>query len=124
MPLYKYECLSCLKQEDRVLPMKERNTKKICKYCGMHCKRIFEAPHIQIGKPANTDTDRDDAFWDNAERLRLKQEKKRLGDEREKLRFGDKKTMRNEEAKIKNYEQTGNQESADNVIKKLEAVKK
>ena len=120
---YLYQCPMCNIMTEKLRPMDERNNLPVCE-CGMIMDRKYEAPYMQIGKPANTDSDRDDKFWDNAERLRLKREAKRKAEQLEKYRYGDKETIKKEENKMKNYMQTDNKHFALEVEKKLDKITK
>lgn len=53
MPRYDYECHKCRTQEERHVPIAERNLQKCA--CGELLVRIFVPPHIEIWKPD---------FWD------------------------------------------------------------
>ncbi len=126
MPIYDYQCEQCNKRTENITSVAKREEPIPCPACGGIARHVIgdRCPAIRMYAPGSVQDDRDDKYWDNAEKLRLQREKKRLGEQKEKERYGDKETVATEEAKIKNYEQTGNQESANNVAKKLEAVKK
>ena len=126
MPIYDYKCVKCGIRTENITSIAKREEPISCPHCGSVARYVIgdRCPAIRMFAPGSTQDNRDDKFWDNAEKIRLKREKVRLGEQKEKLRFGDKVTMANEEAKIKNYNQTGNQASADQVEKGLEEVKK
>ena len=123
MPLYQYECEVCGHKFQQIVSMANCTDRQDCPECEMPAPRENKAPNVQIGQAGST-MNRDDAFWDNAERTHVKKETKAHSEEREKIAFGDKHTMAMAERKIKNYENTGHQESANNEIKKIEEAKK
>jgi putative FmdB family regulatory protein len=47
MPIYTYRCAKCLKIEEVLLPMSERNTPRIC-VCGAREHRVMEIPRPAI----------------------------------------------------------------------------
>ena len=122
MPIYKYRCGICDAFIDMLKVMAKRGELPICPECIKPMPREFEAPFTQIGRAGST-IDRDDKFWKNADNNHHKKRNKRIENHGEKLQYDDKEQLAKEEAKIKNYEQTGNKESANEVIKTLEKKK-
>ena len=94
MPTYSYKCKVCGNETELVIPISMRNDKFDCEDCGLGClKRLFDAPRgIKIGKVFNIEG-RSNEFWNRAEKVRVEEQSKRVNEENEKIRYGDKDTV-------------------------------
>lgn len=119
MPLYEYECVECNEKFESFTSMIERDNLKPCDKCGHKAKRLISAPRAIFIDGAGSITNRGDDYWDRATKRQSSDISKKQSIQTEKLQFGDKKAVALEKRKIVNYERTGNQASADKVIKTL-----
>lgn len=121
MILYEYECAVCKKTFEAFSIFEERNSHE-CPKCKSNCPRIFSSPRIFVER-AGCIEGRPDEFWERADRHKEGQLKKRVDADREKVRYGDKETMKNLETAHTNLMRQDEPERAEAIEKKVDAAK-
>jgi putative FmdB family regulatory protein len=124
MPMFTYQCELCEADFDLHVALDDRNKAQKCSVCGGIAKRVFTSPSVFIGRPGTPHESRPDEFWDRSEKKKQKEITKRTGEEREKIRFGDKHTLGKLHNQYANYKNNGEDKKAEQVAKKVEGNKK
>jgi len=82
-----YRCGSHGDFELYSVPLEHRNEPKVCPECGKMCNRVWaSSPTFAFGTIKNDHFNKNDSYYENAEKQRLKDQKKRFADHSEKYR--------------------------------------
>jgi predicted nucleic acid-binding Zn ribbon protein len=120
--VYEFECDKCGSKREVLSSVKDRPLIIPCA-CGWNMHFIISTPAFTIGKAGFSLGDKPDSYWDNAERERIKKQKKAQDEEREKIAYEDKNTMTKIHNTVTNYERR-NDPDAIKELKKVEDAKK
>ena len=103
MPRYTFECPKCKCRFDYIVTIAKRDDPLGCPECSTVCKREIGAPALTYGSIDNYP----DNYWENSERIKQKDIKKRYEDEAEKAFSNDKEEVKKIENQIVNAERLG-----------------
>lgn len=122
MPLYEYHCSVCGKSYEILSELSRRNASKPCPVGHGLMPRKLTSPNIFMER-AGCVEGRDDEFWNRAEKVQEKNLAKRQSVEAEKLRFGDKETLKKLETTHANLSRQGEYDKAEGVARKMDVAK-
>jgi hypothetical protein len=88
--IYNYYCRSCHKMFDNGIKPVEESANGTCTFCGSTDCKLMGEKAAHFGEPHeghDAVSSRSDKYWDNAEKDRLKRQKKAAKEENERIHF-------------------------------------